>query len=158
MVMAKLLAGLASVLAVLALVAGFRRITPFRLAWIPRSQDVFVHDAYFVVVPANRFLFLVALICGIFAVLHFASSRWRLRPPNLLVGLVSFAIIVVFLIALFATSFLVRNDSPPHYSQLYTLFGALNGFLLGFVFLAANLAWAFAWTLLSKVQSHFAPR
>ena len=145
MVMAKLLAGLASVLAVLALVAGFRRITPF---------DVFLHDEYCVVAPSG-FLFLVALICGIIAVLYFASARWRLRPPNLLVGLVSFAIIVVSLTALFATAFLVRNDYPPHSSQLYTLFGALSGFLLGFVLLAANLAWAFAWTLLSKVQSHF---
>ena len=148
MVMGKLFAGLASVLAVLALVAGLRRITPF---------DVYFHDAYFVVAPSG-FLFFVALISGILAVLYFAISHWRLRRPNLLVGLASFAIIVVSLIALFATAFLVRNDSPPHHSQLYTLFGALNGFLLGFVLLAANLAWAFAWTLLSKVQSHLSSR
>jgi len=148
MVMAKLLAGLASVLALLALVAGFRRIMPF---------DIFFHDVYFVV-TASGFLFLVALICGILAVLYFAISRWRLRPPNQLVGVVSFAIIVVSLIALSSTAFLVKNDSPPHNSHLYALFGALYGFLLGFVLLAANLAWAFAWTLLSKVQSHFSSR
>jgi hypothetical protein len=129
MLMAKLLAGLASVLAVLALVAVFRRITPF---------DVYFHDAYFVVAPSG-FFFFVALICGILAVLYFAIARWRLRPPDLLVGLVSFAILVVSLIGLFAAPFLVRNDSPPHSSQLYTLFGALYGFLLGFVLLAANL-------------------
>ena len=107
MVMAKLLAGLACVLTVLALVAGFRRIMPF---------DIFFHDVYFVV-TSSVFLFLVALICGILAVLYFAISRWRWRPPNQLVGLVSFAIIVVSLIALLATAFFVRNDSPPHYSQ-----------------------------------------
>lgn len=108
MVMAKLLAGLASVLAVLALVAGFPRIIPF---------DIFFHDVYFVV-TASGFMFLVALICGILAVLYFAISRWRLRPPNKLVGLVSFAITVVSLICLFVTAFLVRDDSSPHYSQL----------------------------------------
>ena len=142
--MAKLLAGLASVLAVFALVAGFRRITPF---------DVYFHDAYFVVAPSG-FLFFVALICGIVAVLYFGISRWRLRPPNLLVGLVSFAIIVFSLVGLFATAFLVRDDSQPHYSQLYALFGALSGFLLGFALLAANLAWA----LFSKGQSRFSSR
>jgi hypothetical protein len=147
MVMAKLLAGLASVLAVLALIAGFRRITSF---------DVFIFRHF--VVTASGFLFLVALICGIFAVLYFAIIRWRLRPPNKLVGLVSFAIIAVSLTALFAIAFLVRNDSPPHYWQLYTLFGALYCSLLGFVFLASNLAWAFAWTLLSRVQSYFSSR
>jgi len=148
MVMAKLLAGLASVLVVLALVPGFRRITPF---------DVYFHDRYFVVAPSG-FLFFVALICGIVAVLYFGISRWRLRPANLLMGLVSFAIIVVSLVGLFVTAFLVRNDSPPHVSQVYALFGALCGFLFGFVLLAANIAWAFAWTLLSKVQSHFSSR
>jgi|SRR5580704_14424082 amino acid transporter len=148
MVMAKLLGGLASVLTVLALVAGFRRIMPF---------DIFFHDVYFVV-TASGFLFLVALISGILAVLYFAISRWRLRPPNKLVGLVSFAIIVVSLIALFATAFLVRNDSPPHYSQLYTLLGVLYVFLLGFVLLAANIVWAFSWTMLSKVRSHLSSR
>ena len=145
MVMAKLLAGLASVLAVLALVAGVCRIIPF---------DIFFHDVYFVV-TASGFLFLVALICGILAGLYFAISHWRLRPPNQLVGLVSFAITVVSLICLFVTAFLVRDDSQPHYSQLYALFGALFGFLLGFVLLAANLAWVFAWTLFSRVQGHF---
>ena len=148
MVMAKLLAGLASVLVVLALVPGFHRITPF---------DVYFHDRYFVVAPSG-FLFFVALICGIVAVLYFGISRWRLRPPNLLMGLVSFAIIVVSLVGLFVTAFLVRNDSPPHVSQVYVLFGALCAFLFGFVLLAANIAWAFAWTSLRKVQSHFSSR
>ena len=42
--------------------------------------------------------------------------------------------------------------------SLYALFGALYGFLLGFVLLAANLTWAFACTLLIKVQSHLSSR
>jgi hypothetical protein len=160
MVMARLLAGLASVLAVLALVAGFLRITPFDVYFHDRPFDLYLHDRYFVVPPvaASGFLFFVAFICGIVAVLYFGISSWRLRPPNLLVGLVSFAIIVVSLVGLFATAFLVRNDSPPHVSQIYDLFGALCGFLFGFVLLAANIAWAFAWTLLSKVQSHLSSR
>ena len=106
----------------------------------------------------SGFLFLVALICLILAVLYFAISRWRLCPPNQLVGVVSFAITTVSLIAVLLTAFLVTNDSPPHNSHLYALFGAVYGLLLGFVLLAANLAWAFAWTLLSKVQSHFSSR
>lgn len=161
MVMAKLLAGLASVLAVLALVAGFLRITPFDVYFHDRPVDVYLHDRYFVVLPpvaASGFLFFVAFICGIVAVLYFGISRWRLHPPNQLVGLVSLAIIVISLVGLFATVFLVRNDSSPHVSQIYALFGALCGFLFGFVLLAANIAWAFAWTLLSKVQSHFSSR
>jgi hypothetical protein len=148
MLLAKLLGVLASALAVLALVPGIRQITP---------TDVFIHDAYFWVTPSG-FLFVDALTCGILAVLYFAIFRWKLRPPNQVVGLVSFAIIVVSLIALFASLFLVRNDSLPHYSQLYALFGALYGFLLGFVLLAANLAWAFACTLLSGAQSRFSSR
>jgi hypothetical protein len=160
MVMARLLAGLASVLAVLALVAGFLRITPFDVYFHDRPFDLYLHDRYFVVPPvaANGFLFFVAFICGIVAVLYFGISRWRLRPPNLLVGLANFAIIVVSLVGLFATAFLVRNDSPPHVSQIYALFCAVCGFLFGFVLLAANIAWAFAWTLLSKAQSHFSSR
>jgi hypothetical protein len=156
MVMAKLLAGLASILAVLASVAGFPRI--LLVAGFPRimPRDIYFHDVYFVVtaVRASGFMFLVALICGILSALYFAFSRWRLRPPNKLVGLVSFAITVVSLICLFVTAFLVRDDSQPHYSQLYALFGALSGFLLGFALLAANLAWA----LFSKGQSRFSSR
>ena len=94
--MAKLLGVLASALAVLALVAGIRQMTPI---------DVFIHDAYFWVTPSG-FLFVDALTCGILAVMYFVISRWKLRPPNQLVGLVGFAIIVVSLIALFAPPFL----------------------------------------------------
>lgn len=148
MVMAKLLAGLASALAVLALVAGFLRITPF---------DIFFLDGYFVV-TSSVFFFFVALICGILALLYFAISRWSLRLANQLVGLVSFAIIVISLGALVATVFFVRNDLPPHYRQFYALFGALYGLLLGLILHAANLAWAFVWILLGKVQSHFSSR
>jgi hypothetical protein len=138
--MTKLLGGLAITLTILALV----------VAGLP-TQGLYFH-AHFVITP-SEFMLLDALTCGFLAVLYFAISRWKLRPPNQLVGLVSFALIVVSLFILLAVNF-VRIDSPPHYSELYALFGALYGFLLGLALLAANLAWALAWTLCRKVRSH----
>lgn len=145
--MGKLFAGLASALAVLALIARGRRIAPF---------DVYLHDGYHVIAP-SEFLFSTALIAGILAFLYFAVSRWKFRPPNQLVGFLSFAILLVSLLTWFTAAFFVRNDSPPHYTQLYALFGALNGFLFGLVLLVANFAWTFAWTMLSKVRSRLSP-
>jgi hypothetical protein len=148
MLMAKLLGGLASALAVLALVAAVRTISPI---------DVYFHDVYFVVGPSG-FSLLDALLCGTLAVIYFAISRWKLQPPNQLVGLAGFTLIVISLITFFAASILFREDSLPHDSHLYALFGALYGFLFGLVLLAANIAWAFAWTMLSKVRSHLSSR
>ncbi len=142
MLLAKLLGGLAIILAVFALAAVVRRLP---------TQDLYFYDVYIVLSPSG-FLILDALACGILAVLFFTISRWTLRPPNQLVGLVSFGLIVVSLLILFAANFLIGKDLPPHDSQLYALFGGLYGFLLGLALLAANLAWTLAWTIVVKIR------
>jgi hypothetical protein len=148
MLIAKLLGGLASILAVLALVAVVRGIP---------TRDLYFYDVYVILGP-SAFLLLDALACGILAVLFFAISRWTLRPPNQLLGLVSFGLIVVSLFVLFAANFPIEKDLPPHESRLYALFGGLYGFLVGLGLLAANLAWALARTLVRKVRSHLSFR
>ena len=109
--MAKLLGGLAGILGALALVAKVLEIAPL---------DLYLHDTYIVLVFRNV-VFLAALNIGILAVLHFALSRRSVQPPNRIVDLVGFTLIVVSVLAT-----LWAYDLAPTESSLrwLTIFGA----------------------------------
>ncbi len=137
--MAKLLGGLAGILGALALVAKELELAPL---------DLNLHDAYIVLVFRNV-VFLAALNIGILAVLHFALSRRSVQPPNRIVDLVEFTLIVVSLpVTLWA------YDLAPTESSLrwLAIFGATFCFLLGLLVVAVNLAWTWAWTIFRKVR------
>jgi hypothetical protein len=137
--MAKLLGGWAGILAALALVAKVLEIAPL---------DLYFHDTYIVLVFRNV-LFLAALNIGILAVLHFALSRRAVQPPNRIVDLVGFTLIVVPLpVTLWAYDLAPTESS----SRWLAIFGATFCFLLGLLVVALNLAWAWAWTIFRKVR------
>jgi hypothetical protein len=140
--MAKLLGGLASVLALLALLAKMHEIPPHDL-------HLHLHDMYNVLVARNV-LFIAALNIGVLAVLYFAICRRILRPTNHIVDLVGFTLIVVSLPILFWENFLAPKDSPP---DLLAIFGANSCFLSGLLVLTVNLAWAWGRTIFREARS-----
>ncbi len=142
MLVAKLLGGSAGAFVVLALALGARS---------RRAFDLYFHDAYFVIAPSHFFLF-CAFVCAIFATLYFLASLRTTRPPNQTAGMASAALLLVSVLV-FGETFLTQKNLPPSYPELYLAFGALFGFLLALALLAANLAFALAWTLFDKVRS-----
>jgi hypothetical protein len=137
--MAKLLGGFAGILAALALVAKVLEIAP---------RDLYLRDTYILLVFCNV-LVLAALNIAILAVLHFALSRRSVQPPNRIVDLVRFTLIVGSLpVTLWAYDLAPTESS----SRRLAIFGATFCFLLGLLAVAVNLAWAWAWTIFRKVR------
>lgn len=133
MLTAKLFAALASLLAVYGILLS-SRIRP------SMALDLYLHDTYYVFGP-QFFPLLGALTCVILAFAYFAFGRWRARPLNQPIGLVSFACIAAAFVAWITVSLFARRDSLPMPWQLGMLSGAIFSFVLGCVLFGGNLAW-----------------
>jgi heme/copper-type cytochrome/quinol oxidase subunit 1 len=141
MLTAKLLGGSAGDFVALAVAMGARS---------RRALDLYFHDTYFVIAPSHFFLF-CAFLCAVFGLVYFLASRWTMRPPNRTVGMASAALLLMSALT-FGETFVLGRNLPPSHSEAYFIFAALFGFVLAAVLLAANLAFALAWTLLDRVR------
>jgi hypothetical protein len=110
------------------------------------AVDVFVRDGYFVL-SNETFIRLAVVICGVFALLYFASGRWLRTALNTGLSLANFGLIV-FPLALVTWSLSGLNPlfGPGQESRLQTfmLFYIVIptiGFLLGCLLFVVNFCW-----------------
>jgi heme/copper-type cytochrome/quinol oxidase subunit 1 len=144
MLISKLFAALAGILAIL---ASLRRGQLFP------SMDLYFHSTYIVLSPYHWQL-LGALVCTIFALTSLAVAQWMARPLNESMGVVSFTFIALAFIVSLIVGFFVRRDSSPSPWQIGALFGAILGFMFGCALFAVNVAW----TLFRMIRVHSSPR
>ena len=115
------------------------------------AVDMYIHDRY-VVLPHWSAIWIAVVICGVFAILYFASGRWLRNPLNSGLSLASFVLTVLPLAVLILTVLALHQPFPPERVsrlQNFILFhlavpiAALTiCFLLGCLLFAVNFCWA----------------
>lgn len=133
MLTAKLFAGLAGVIALLAFLA--------RGGQQP-AMDIYLHDTYYVI-SHSLSLFALALICAILAGVAFAAERWTSRTLNTSLGVASFALIAAGFGIFIVADILMPSprDLQTMYKHVWVFSGAMLAFLIGCILFAVNVAW-----------------
>ena len=140
----KLFAGLASILAIAALIAW----------WIGGPDfDIYLHDGYVVLAKTSVLIF-GAFVCAIFSGMYFAVARRAPRPPNQLGGVVSFALVALSFSIWLGVGLLICKGELPNRWQIEALSVAVLCFLLGTGLSAAILGWGLARNLIGAVRAH----
>lgn len=134
----KLLAGTGIILAVLSVGFAGLRAGP--------SQDLYLHDVYFVVAPLHV-LILSFLLSGIAVLVYFAGSRFTPRGFNRLLALTGLVLTASSSVICAAAGFL-RWDFQWHPWLVYGLVEAGLFAVLGFALLSTSLLWTLLWNLL----------
>ena len=148
MLTAKLFAGSACVLTLLAVIA--TQMPGF-------STELYIFDWYFVFPGRSGIMLMGALICTVLAFVCFAVARWTRRPLSQPLTLVSFALISLSFIVWLASSFLISENTlhnHPHVAaQWGSILGSIFCILAGIALFAGSLLWRLFWALIGMARS-----
>jgi hypothetical protein len=145
MLLAKLFAGLASMLAIFAVLYA---------ASIRPARDVFLLVTH-LAVPHHLIQLFELLLCVAFTLFYFVAARWMPRPLNNTLALVHFVLIAlaVVLLALIMSVLAYAQQSGQSAFRIWhflVLYAGILSFLLGCLVFVVNVGW----TAIRMLRAH----